>query len=119
MPRVDARSHSHEREEPDGARVLRGGATRRIGLRARGGAPRADSRRARSSEGHSEEEAMTHTRSSTTKAGAPTDLDAALAAMPAEALREVVHEVLLELDGRARARVVGSIIARVARAGKG
>ena len=49
----------------------------------------------------------------------PTDLDAALAAMSAEALREVVHEVLLELDDRARTRAVGSLIARAARAGSG
>ncbi len=50
---------------------------------------------------------------------APTDLDAALAAMSADALREVVHEVLLELDVRAHARVVGALIARVARTGSG
>ncbi len=50
---------------------------------------------------------------------APTDLDTALAAMSAEALREVVHEVLLELDDLAHARVVGSLIARAARAGSG
>ncbi len=48
---------------------------------------------------------------------APTDLDTALAAMSAEALCEVVHEVLRELDDRAYARVVGSLIARAARAG--
>ncbi|MBI4509686.1 MAG: hypothetical protein HY698_08605 [Deltaproteobacteria bacterium] len=50
---------------------------------------------------------------------AATDLDAALATMSAEALREVVHEVLLELDERAHARVVGSLIARAARTGSG
>jgi tetratricopeptide (TPR) repeat protein len=50
---------------------------------------------------------------------APTDLDTALAAMSVDALREVVHDVLLELDDRAHARVVGSLIARAARAGSG
>jgi tetratricopeptide (TPR) repeat protein len=49
----------------------------------------------------------------------PTDLDAVLATMSAEALREVVHEVLLELDVRAHARVVQSLVARAARAGSG
>lgn len=49
----------------------------------------------------------------------PSDLDAALATMPAEALREVVHQVLLELDDRAHARVVASLIARAARTGAG
>lgn len=62
---------------------------------------------------------MRRARSSTTKADAPPDLDAALAAMSAEGLREIVHEVLLELDDRAHARVVGSLIARAARAGEG
>lgn len=47
------------------------------------------------------------------------DLDTALATMSAEALREVVHEVLLELDDRAHARVVASLIARAARTGVG
>ena len=49
----------------------------------------------------------------------PSDLDTALATMSAEALREVVHEVLLELDDRAHARVVASLIARVVRTGVG
>jgi tetratricopeptide (TPR) repeat protein len=49
----------------------------------------------------------------------PSDLDAALATMSAEALRELVHQVLLELDDRAHARVVGSLIARAARTGAG
>jgi len=48
-----------------------------------------------------------------------TDLAAALTSLSAEALREVVHEVLRQLDERGRARVVGSIIARAARAGAG
>ncbi len=47
------------------------------------------------------------------------DLDTALGTMSAEALREVVHEVLLELDDRAHARVVASLIARAARTGVG
>lgn len=50
---------------------------------------------------------------------APTDLDAALATLSAEVLREVVHQVLLELDDRAHARVVSSLIARATRAGAG
>ncbi|MDP3273891.1 MAG: hypothetical protein Q8Q09_01765 [Deltaproteobacteria bacterium] len=50
---------------------------------------------------------------------ARTDLDTALAAMSAEALREVVYEMLLALDDRAHAWVVGSLIARAARAGSG
>ncbi|HEX9641445.1 MAG TPA: hypothetical protein VGB13_09035, partial [Candidatus Krumholzibacteria bacterium] len=62
---------------------------------------------------------MKRARSSAVKGVAPTDLDAALAAMSAKALREVVHEVLLELDDRAHARVVGSLIAREARTGSG
>jgi len=59
------------------------------------------------------------TRSSKALEKAPTDLDAALATMSAEALREVVHQVLLELDDRAHARVVASLIARAARTGSG
>lgn len=47
----------------------------------------------------------------------PTDLDAALATMSSEALRQVVHEVLLELDDHVYARVVGSLMARAARTG--
>ncbi len=49
----------------------------------------------------------------------PADLDAVLATLSAEALREVVREVLFELDDRAQARVVGSVIARAARSGSG
>lgn len=59
------------------------------------------------------------TRSPKVAEKSPTDLDAALATMSAEALREVVHQVLLELDDRARARVVSSLIARAARTGSG
>jgi len=62
---------------------------------------------------------MRRARSNTTKAGAPTDLDAALATMSADGLREIVHDVLLELDDRAHARVVGSLIARAARTDAG
>lgn len=47
------------------------------------------------------------------------DLDTALATMSAEALREVVREMLLELDDRSHARVVVSLIARAARTGVG
>jgi hypothetical protein len=47
------------------------------------------------------------------------DPSAALAGLSAQALCEVVQEVLLELDGRARARVVGSLIARAAKNGGG
>lgn len=50
---------------------------------------------------------------------APTDLAAALATMSAETLREVVQELLRELDDRAHARVVGTLIARAARGGSG
>ena len=49
----------------------------------------------------------------------PSDLDTALATMSAEALREVVREMLLEVDDRAHARVVASLIARAARTGEG
>lgn len=49
----------------------------------------------------------------------PADLHAALATMSAEMLREIVNEALRELDERAHARVVGSIIARAARTGSG
>lgn len=50
---------------------------------------------------------------------APSDVDAALATMSAEALREVVQQMLLELDDRAHARVVASLVARAARTGAG
>lgn len=53
------------------------------------------------------------------KRAKPADLDEALATMSAEALREVVHDVLLELDDRAHARVVASLMARAARTGSG
>lgn len=59
------------------------------------------------------------TRSPKVAEKAPTDLDAALATMSAEALREVLLQVLLELDDRTHARVVGSLIARAARTGAG
>lgn len=94
-------------------------AARRAGPRARGRGARAGPRRSHGAEGHSEEEAVRRARSNTTKAGAPTDLDAALAAISAEGLREIIHEVLLELDDRAHARVVGSLIVRAARTGAG
>jgi len=62
---------------------------------------------------------MKRARTSADSGAAPADLDAALATMSAETLRVVVHEVLLELDHRAHARVVGSLIARAARTGSG
>lgn len=62
---------------------------------------------------------MKRTKPSAADPGALTNLDAALAAMSAAALREVVREVLRELDDRARSRIVGSIIARAARTGTG
>lgn len=49
----------------------------------------------------------------------PSDLDTALAAISAEALREVVREMLLDVDDRMHARVVASLIARAARTGLG
>jgi hypothetical protein len=49
----------------------------------------------------------------------PTDLDAALAVLSAEALREVIHQLLLELDDVPHARGVASLIARAARSGSG
>jgi tetratricopeptide (TPR) repeat protein len=50
---------------------------------------------------------------------APSDVGMALAKMSAEALREFVEQVLLELDDRAHARVVASLVARAARTGAG
>jgi len=47
------------------------------------------------------------------------DVDTALAALPADALREVVREMLLELDGKAHARVINGLIQRAARSGSG
>lgn len=49
----------------------------------------------------------------------PTDLDAALATMSADGLRGLVHELLRELDERAYARFMGSLIASAARGGSG
>jgi hypothetical protein len=46
-------------------------------------------------------------------------IDAALAALDAEELREVARELLLELDDRAHRRVVSAIINRAARGGSG
>ncbi len=45
----------------------------------------------------------------------PSDIDAALAAMDADELRDVVRRLLLELDDRAHGRDVGRLIERVAR----
>lgn len=47
------------------------------------------------------------------------DLDAVLAKMSVEALREIVHEMLGELDERARARFIATLIARAARGSSG
>jgi tetratricopeptide (TPR) repeat protein len=47
------------------------------------------------------------------------DVDAALATMGADALRELVREMLLDLDDRAHSRVVNSLINRAARSGSG
>lgn len=47
------------------------------------------------------------------------DLDAALASLSAEVLREVVQQLLHELDDRMYARVASSLIARAARTGSG
>jgi len=47
------------------------------------------------------------------------DVDAALATMGADALRELVREMLLELDDRAHSRIVNSLINRAARGGSG
>ncbi len=46
-----------------------------------------------------------------------TDVDAALAAMGADELREVVREMLLELDDRAHGRVTTTLISRAVRGG--
>ena len=48
-----------------------------------------------------------------------TDVDAALAAMGADELREVVREMLLELDDRAHGRVTTVLISRAVRGGSG
>lgn len=57
----------------------------------------------------------------TPKADPPSreDLAAALGALGAESLREVVQELLLELDARAYGRMVGSILRRATGAGSG
>jgi hypothetical protein len=47
------------------------------------------------------------------------DIDAALEAMGENELRELVREMLLELDDRAHSRVVSSLIKRAARGGSG
>ncbi len=47
------------------------------------------------------------------------DLEAALATMSAEDLREVVREMLLELDDKSHGRVMSSLINRAARSGTG
>jgi hypothetical protein len=47
------------------------------------------------------------------------DVDAALAALSADALREVVREMLLELDDKAHSSVINSLIQRAARGGSG
>ena len=47
------------------------------------------------------------------------DVDAALAALSADALREVVREMLLELDDKAHNGVINSLIQRAARGGSG
>lgn len=49
----------------------------------------------------------------------PGDVGAALEAMSAEELREVVREMLLELDARSRGRVVNSLVNRAVRGGSG
>lgn len=47
------------------------------------------------------------------------DVDAALAALSADALREVVREMLLELDDKAHSSAINSLIQRAARGGSG
>lgn len=59
---------------------------------------------------------MSHPRN---KSSASTDVDAAIEALPTEDLRQVIHELLMEFDGRTYARVVGSIVARAARGASG
>src|SRR5688572_1508030 len=46
-------------------------------------------------------------------------IDAALAALDAEELRELAREMLYELDDRAHRRVMNAIISRAARGGSG
>lgn len=50
---------------------------------------------------------------------AQSDVDAALAVLSADALREVVREMLLELDDKAHSSAISSMIQRAARAGSG
>lgn len=50
---------------------------------------------------------------------AQSDVDAALAALSADALREVVREMLLELDDKTHSSVINSLIQRAARDGSG
>ncbi len=50
---------------------------------------------------------------------AQSDVDAVLAVLSADALREVVREMLLELDDRAHSSAISSMIQRAARAGSG
>jgi hypothetical protein len=47
------------------------------------------------------------------------DADAALGTMSADELREVVRDMLLELDEKAHSRVMSSLIQRAARSGSG
>jgi hypothetical protein len=47
------------------------------------------------------------------------DVEAALAAMGTEELRELVRDILVDLDGRAHSRVVDSLIKRAAHGGAG
>jgi hypothetical protein len=50
---------------------------------------------------------------------AQNDVDTALAALSADALREVVREMLLELDDKAHSSAIDSLIQRAARGGSG
>jgi len=62
---------------------------------------------------------MKRTRSRAPEQGGHHDVDAALAAMDAGGLREVVRDMLLELDEPAHSRVVNALINRAARSGSG
>ena len=61
---------------------------------------------------------MSRRRSPTPKA-AHNDIDTALAALSADALREVLREVLLELNDKAHSSLVNSLIQRAVRSGSG